>query len=456
MDYNLIVIGGGPAGYTAAIKAAQLGLKVVLIEKSYLGGTCLNRGCIPTKALLHSSGMYYDMLTAEKYGVVADNLKFDYDKAYQHKDNVVEKLVKGIEQLIKANKITLILENGILIDSNNVLAGGEKYCADNIIIATGSVPSSVPIKGIEQAINSDDVLSRPITSETIAIIGGGVIGVEFATMLAQTGKEVYLFEALPRIIPMMSEAQAKGLTMSLKKLKIKVNADTFIDEIAKCDTGYELKYSTKGKAKIITVGEVISCTGRKAYTKGLNLEEVGIELDKGNIVVDSRFRTSVPNIYAVGDVIGGIQLAHMAAAEAIVAVENICGKKPSINLDYVPSCIYTTPEIASIGITQEQCENRQIEVGKFLMGASGKALINGVSSGYAKVIIDVQTDKIIGAELFMDRATDLVSELSIAIVNGMTREEFASVIHPHPTLSESIYESIEDSLGKAIHLLPKI
>lgn len=454
MDYNIIIIGGGPAGYTAAIRAAQEGLKVALIERSSLGGTCLNRGCIPTKALLHSTGKFAELKASEAYGITALNITIDMNKAYAHKDEIISKLVNGVKSLVKANKIDYYEGNGSFVSEKVIAAGTANISGDNIIIATGSIPSSIPVPGIEYTINSDEVLSKPIDGDRIAIIGGGVIGVEFATMLVDSGKTVYVIEALDRLVPMMDADLSNGLTMALKKKKVKIMTSSRLSSIT-YDTVYKIFYQDKTGDKELEVDKVILCTGRRANTEGLGLNNIGITTVKGTIKVDSNYHTGIGNIYAVGDVIGGIQLAHFAAAQGITAVESILKKPHSINLSFVPQCVYTNPEIASIGLTEIECEGRNIEIGKFLMGANGKALINGQSSGFVKTIIDKDTDKIIGAQLLMANATDIIGELALAVSAGITRAEFLKVIHAHPTISEAVYESIEDSEKRSIHMLPR-
>lgn len=453
MDYDIIIIGGGMGGYTAAIKAAHYGLKVALVEQNTIGGTCLNRGCIPTKALLYSSSKFNELRNAEKYGIIYDNLSFDITKAYDYKDNIVNKLINGLKMLIKSNKITCIEGKASFIDNNTIKIDNNTISGENIIIATGSVPSLFPIQGIEYALTSDDVLKGPINGDTIAIIGGGVIGAEFASIFSDIGKKVYIIEAMERLIPMMSKDLSSALNLSLKKKKVKILISSRLNRIEKTDDGYNIYYQNDKGPHNLEIDNVIICTGRKPYTKGLNLEAIGLKTEKDFIIIDDNMRTNLNNIYAIGDVTGKIQLAHYASAQGITAVESILGRKHSVDLDLVPSCIYTNPEIATVGLTEEDCVGRNIEIGKFMMGANGKTLITGQITGFVKIIIDTKTDKIIGAQLFMINATDIISELSIAISKGITRKEFEKVIHPHPTFSEAVYESLEDSKGEAIHMI---
>lgn len=455
MNYNVIVIGGGPGGYTAAIRAAQEGLKVALIEKDLLGGTCLNRGCIPTKALLHSTGKFSEFKASEVYGITADNISFDIRRAYQHKEDVVARLRNGLISLIKANKIEYIKGAGSFVDTHTIRTENGSIKGENIIIATGSLPSTIPVEGIEYAINSDDVLRNPVTEERIAVIGGGVIGVEFATILLDAGKSVHIIEAMDRLIPMMGADLSNALTMSLKKKKCRISTASRLKRIVKKDV-YTIFYEDRTGEKELEVDKVIICTGRRANVEGLNLENVGIQTVKKTIKVDGNMHTGVGNIYAVGDVTGGIQLAHNAAAQGVTAVESILNKPHSVDLALVPSCIYTNPEIAAVGLSEEAACGRKIKTGKFIMGGNGRAVINGQISGFVKTIIDADSDIILGAELFMPNATDIVGELALAISSKIKKEQLLKVIHPHPTFLEAVYESLEDSDNKAIHLLPKI
>ena len=454
MQYDIVVIGGGPGGYTAAIRAAQYNNKVALIEKQSLGGTCLNRGCIPTKSLLHSTSKFNELKTSESYGVLCNNLSFDMNKAYQYKDNIVSKLNKGIESLIKANKIDLYQGNGSFVDNKTVAVGNSVITGTNIIIATGSVPATIPVQGVEYTLNSDDVLMQPVEGEDIVIVGVGVIGVEFANIFSDAGKNVTIIEALDRLIPMMDKDLSQGLTMALKKKKVKIVTSAMLKKIDKSDKLTVIYEDMNGEKQLIC-DNVILCAGRKPNTEGLGLDSIGLEVNRGCIKVDDKLNTVIPNIYAIGDVTGGIQLAHYASAQGMACIDSIMNKPQSVNLNLVPSCIYTSPEIASVGLTESECDGMNVDIGKFMIGANGKSLINGHMSGFVKVIVDKNSDSILGASLIMPHATDLVAELALAISAGVTRQEFIKVIHPHPTFVESIYEAMEDSQGKAIHLMPK-
>jgi dihydrolipoamide dehydrogenase len=447
--YDLIVIGGGPAGYTAAIRASQHGLKTALIEKDKAGGTCLNRGCIPTKALLHSAKVYEEAGNSSAMGISTAGISYDINKAYEYKDNTVARLRKGLLSLFEANNIDYIISEASFIDTETVstVKGGVK--GRNIIIATGSVPATIPVKGIEYALNSDGVLSNPLQGEVFAIIGGGVIGVEFATYLSSIGRSVYLIEAVDRLIPMMSAELSQRLVMSLKKKKVKIFLSAKLNEIIENNGKYTVKFTDKDDKEKI-VDSVICCTGRRANISGLRLENAGLN-PEGALKVNSDMYTGSGRIFAAGDVTGGVQLAHYAAAQGICAVNSILGLPRGVNLNVVPSCIYTHPEIATVG---NVTEDENTATGKYLLGANGRAQIEQLN-GYIKVYSDKRTDVLKGAEIYSPGATDIISEAALAIACKINVGDFIGVIHPHPTFSEGLLESVEDILGKAIHLMPK-
>ena len=447
----MIVLGGGPGGYTGAIRAAKLGKKVALIEKDKVGGTCLNRGCIPTKALLHSGELYYGSKEWENLGINVPSVSLDENKIYEHKESVVSSLREGVKSLLKSNGVTLIEAEGKLTGVNGITAGGKEYTSDYILLATGSVPSSGskerPLIGAEYTLNSDDVLAAPIDAGSIVIIGAGVIAVEFATYYSQIGKDVTLLAPGERIIKMMSKDASVQLAAVLKKQGVKIITGAKIKGINKEHTVF---YETEKGEFTVTCDAVITAIGRKAVLD-IGLENVGLSAEK-SLSVDDNMYTGVAGIYACGDIIGRIQLAHFAAASAITAVESMFGIKHSMDLTVCPSCIYTMPELASVGRKETDIEGAK--VGKFLMGANGKSLIEGVNRGYIKVIAD-SNDKIVGAEVFAVRGTDLIGELALAVSKGLTTHEAASVIHPHPTVMEAVGEAIEDIEGLATHMAPK-
>jgi len=455
--YDLIIIGAGPAGYVSAIRASQLGKSVAIIEKEKLGGTCLNWGCIPTKSLLHSSGLYKKMKESHKWGVIAPEVSVDSQRIYQRKDELVERLQQGIDSLLKANKVEQISGVASFVDATTIsINNQENISAKNILIATGSQPVILNIKGIEHTLTSNEVLTTPIEAQKIAIIGGGVIGVEFASHLLNLGKSVTIYEFRERITPTIDQEISKQLGLTLKKDGAKLKLQTQVKEIIKTEEGtLKVLAQEKNKETAEEFEVVISCIGRKPYTDSLALEKVGINTNRGAIEINDKMQTSIPNIYAVGDVTNKIQLAHFASAQGITAVEHICGVEPTINLNIVPSCIYVSPEIASVGITQEECD-KEVVVGKYAMGGNAKAMIEGLDRGFVKTIFEKDSGRIVGAHIYAAHATDMITELALAIEQGLTHHQIAHLIHPHPTVCESILESVEDSLGSAIHMMPKI
>ena len=465
-EYQLIVIGAGPGGYEAAIRAAQLGLTTALIERREVGGTCLNRGCIPTKAMLHSAQLYREAANFELFGLHTENTSFDWAKVHQRKNDVVVKLRTGIEQLIKANKIDFFNNFASILGKNDVqLDQGEVIRGENILIATGSVPARPPIPGLDlpNVVTGDELLDDPHFTQTdslakeILIIGGGVIGVEFASVFSSFGCHVTIVEAMERILPTMDREISQSLNMVLKKRGVSIHTGAMVEKLEQDENGLVCHFTEKGKAQAVPAQQVLVAIGRRPNTQGLFAEGFEVACERGRIVTDENFRTSVDSIYAIGDVTSKIQLAHMASAQGICAVHTIAGQKPPIDLRYVPGCIYTDPEIASVGITEDEAKQQGIPVkkGKFLMTGNGRSLIDEQERGFIKVLAHQETDVILGAQLMCSRATDIVAELATAIVNGLTCAQLAGVIRPHPTFCEGVTEAVEDVHAMAIHLAPK-
>lgn len=465
-EYQLIVIGAGPGGYEAAIRAAQLGLTTALIERRDVGGTCLNRGCIPTKAMLHSAQLYREAANFELFGLHTENTSFDWAKVHQRKNDVVVKLRTGIEQLIKANKIDFFNNSASILGENDVqLDQGEVIRGENILIATGSVPARPPIPGLDlpNVVTSDELLDDPHFTQAdslakeILIIGGGVIGVEFASVFSSFGCHVTIVEAMERILPTMDREISQSLNMVLKKRGVSIHTGAMVEKLEQDENGPVCHFTEKGKAQAVPAQQVLVAIGRRPNTQGLFAEGFEVACERGRIVTDENFRTSVDSIYAIGDVTSKIQLAHMASAQGICAVHTIAGQKPPIDLRYVPGCIYTDPEIASVGITEDEAKQQGIPVkkGKFLMTGNGRSLIDEQERGFIKVLAHQETDVILGAQLMCSRATDIVAELATAIVNGLTCAQLAGVIRPHPTFCEGVTEAVEDVHAMAIHLAPK-
>lgn len=450
MQFDLAIIGGGPGGYTAAEKAAQAGLQVVLFEQEDLGGTCLNRGCMPTKALLHSAETFAALGHAEALGIQAQGIGYDFGAMHRRKDAVVTALRQGVEKLMKSNKVTVVQGQACIEAAGLIRCQGEAYEGKDIIIATGSQVSYPPIPGIDLpgVWNSRDILEGGGQDfQSLVIVGGGVVGVECAALYRCLGCTVTVLEAADHILPFMDKEIAQRLTMILKKQGVSVEAKASVQKIEGTPGEMRVTYvDKKGAEHTVSAQGVLAAAGRKANIEGLFGPDFSLELERGAIVGDADGRTSVPHVYVIGDAKArNIQLAHVASAQGENAVAVILGKKPPLDLSVVPSCVYTNPEIASVGLTEEGAKAQEIPVktGKYLTGANGKCLIEGTESGYVKLVTDRDSGKLLGAQLVCPRATDLVGELALAIQKGLTAEELAEVIHPHPTFSEMLYGAAE-------------
>lgn len=461
-DFNVLVLGAGPGGYVCAIKCAQLGLKTAVVEERDVGGTCLNRGCIPTKSLLHSAEIYEEAGKAAAYGVKLENLSFDFPKIEEKKAEVVLKLRTGVEGLFKANKIELIRGKGTILGTGRVQVGEELYTADHIVIATGSVPARPGIPGLdsEGVVTSDELLeSTTEFDDSLVIIGGGVIGVEFASVYAAFGCKVTIVEALPRLLARMDEDISKNLAMLLKRKGVKVCCDSLVKEVVRNEDGtLTVRYESKGKPAEATGKKVLCAIGRRPNTGNLCGEGVVLENVKGRLTVNDRFETSLPGVYAIGDASSAVQLAHVASAQGIYLAELLAGKEPEGNLALIPSCVYTSPEIASVGLTEEEAAEAgyKVKTDKVMMHSNGKTIIVGGERGFMKLISDSETGKILGAHLMCERATDMISEFTSAMAGGLTVGEMAGVMRPHPTFNEAISELFETAKdGVSIHTAPQ-
>ena len=462
-QYQLIVIGAGPGGYEAAIRAAQLGLKTAVIENRDIGGTCLNRGCIPTKALLHSAGLYRGVKEFESVGLKAEGVSFDISKVHVRKNEVITQMRSGIEQLIEANKIDVYRGTGTITGEHDVVVdtedGKTELTADNILVATGSVPSRPPIPGLDlpNVGTSDEFLFlEDKLYDNVLIIGGGVIGVEFASIYQSFGCHVTIVEAMDRILPPMDKEISRNLDMILKKRGVKIYTGAMVSKIEEIGNGLSCHFTRKGKEEVVEADGILVSIGRRPNTQGLFAEGFEVEMERGRIITDDEFKTSIPSIRAIGDVTAKIQLAHMASAQGICAVEMIAGEEPSIDLNVVPGCVYTDPEIATVGMTEDEAKAAGIAVrkGKYIMFGNGKTVIEQADRGFMKVLFDKETDVILGAQLMCCRATDMISELATAIVNKLTSADLGKVIRPHPTFTEAVTEAVESAHGRAILLAP--
>ncbi len=460
-EIDVVIIGGGPGGYVAAIKAAHLGLKAVLVEKDKLGGVCLNKGCIPTKALVSTAELLNHIQKAGEFGIQVKDYSIDFTAIMKRKDLITRRLSSGVEQLMKANQVRVVKGEGQIVEPGKVEitdTAGEKEVikTKNIIIATGSKVMKLPIPGIdsEGVITSDDALSLSELPSRMLIIGGGVVGIEFAGIFKALGVEVTVVEMLPRILLPIDEEIARRLTQILKRKGIEILTNCKVKEIKKANQNLEVLVSTTDGEKKLETEKVLLAAGRVPELGNIDVQRLGIELDGKAIKVDEKMRTNIPGIHAVGDVVGKIMLAHVASREGIVAVENISGKEVLMDYKVVPNCVFSMPEVASVGLTEEEArkENDNIKVSKFPFMANGKALSMGETEGMVKIIADADTFELLGLHILGVHASDLIAEGTLALSMEATAFEIVNTIHAHPTLAEAIAEAAEGILGKPIHL----
>jgi dihydrolipoamide dehydrogenase len=460
-EFDLIIIGSGPGGYVAGIRAGQLGMKVAVVEKDpRVGGTCTLRGCIPTKALLHTAAVLDEIRHADGLGITVAEPKLDIDKAQDRKQKVVDSNSKGIDFLFKKNKVTTLRGFGRVTGPNEVEVEGAEgkvsYGAKNIIIATGSVPRDVPIAPVdgERILNSDHILELRRVPASLAVLGAGAVGTEFASIYASFGTKVTLIEMLPRILPIEDEECSAELQKALRKRGLDVMTGTKMASVEKTDGGVRLRLEG-GKKDVVEAEMLLVAIGRRPVTENVGLEALGIQLERGYVHVNPLMQTAVPSIYAIGDVINTPWLAHVASAEGILAVEHMAGLqvKP-LNYDRVPSCTYCDPEVASVGLTEAKARERgyDVAVGKFPFSALGKARIVGKTEGFVKVVRDKKYDEILGVHIVGVHATDLIAEACVALQMEGTDEELLRTMHAHPTLSEAVMEAAHAAHGAAIHI----
>lgn len=447
-QYDLIVIGGGPGGYVPAIRAAKEGLRTAVVEQDALGGTCLNRGCIPTKTLLHTAELYEAMQHCEGIGIHAEGVSLSMETLKARKEQVTDELRKGIEASFKKLKITQLRGTGTIVSAHEVLIDGKECCsAEHILIAAGSRPGRVPIPGLELPgiLDSDRLLERAEAPFAhLIIIGGGVIGLEFASLYQALGSKVTVLEAMDRLLGNLDREFGQSMKMLLKKRGADVHTSASVQKIEKDGSLFTCTFAEKEQVQTVTGDGVLVAVGRKPCTEGLFAEGVRVEMERGRIVVNKQFQTSVPSIYAVGDVIGGIQLAHMASAEGLHAVAHMTGKTAEVRLDLVPSCVYTNPELASVGITADEAKKQGVPAKsvKYPMSANGKSVLSNQERGFIKVVYREEDHRVLGAQLMCARATDLVSFFTAAIANELTVEDLRKTMFPHPTFSEGIGEAL--------------
>lgn len=455
---KIVVIGGGPGGYVAALKAAMLGADVTVVEKGKVGGTCLNVGCIPTKALLACSDVLNTVKEAKKFGINFEaDVKADFEAIMQRKEKVVTNLVKGIEYLLENRSVKLVRGLGRLVSNKEVEVTKEdgtkeSIPADKIIIATGSipvVPRFLPYDG-KNVMTSDEVLNLKEQPKSMIVVGGGVIGCEIGQFLSRLGTEVKIVEMLPQLLPLEDEDTAKILQRSFKQGKIKFFVG---DGISTVEVGEGNVVATLQSGKKVEAEKMLVAIGRRPYTDGLGLEELGIQADRGKVIVNEYLETNIEGIYAIGDLTISPDLAHVASRQGMVAVENaILDKKKKMSYKAVPGCVFTEPEVASVGMKEKQAKEAGInyKVGKFDFRGLGKAQAMGKLQGFVKVITD-ERDVIIGAAIIGERAADMLGELTVACELGLTAEQVGEVIHPHPTLCEGIMEALHDVHKQCVH-----
>lgn len=469
-EYDLVIIGSGPGGYVSAIRASQLGLKTAIVEKNKLGGTCLHSGCIPTKTLLKSAEVYRTIKESDQYGIASQVIGIDFSKIQNRKNDVIDNLHQGIQYLMKKEKVDVYHGTGRILGPSifspmpgtvsvelEEKSDNEMLIPKNVLIATGSRPKK--LEGIEFdgeiILSSDDCLNMERLPNSMLIIGGGVIGVEWASMLADLDVDVTIVEYAERLIPSEDEEISKELANSLKEKGVQVltNAKVLAETLKKSNR-VKIQVEIGHERKELEADKVLLSVGRIANTNDLGLENTDIELHDGKIRVNDFYQTKESHIYAIGDCIGGIQLAHVASREGIIAVEHMAGLNPTtLNERQVPKCIYSSPEVASIGLTEQKAKDLgySIKVGKFPFKAIGKALVNGKTDGFVKMIADKKTDDLLGVHLIGSNVTELISEASLATLLDATPWEIAEAIHPHPTLSEIFAEVSMAVDGKAIH-----
>ena len=433
MDHELLILGAGPGGYEAAIRAAQLGLNVGLIERDAVGGTCLNRGCIPTKTLLHAAGPGADVAALGA-----------------RKEQVVSTLRQGVEGLLKKRRVTVYRGTGVLTDAHTIEVDGQAVTGEKLLLAPGSRPALPPVEGIERALTSDDLLREPRPLDSLLILGGGVIGVEMAAFYAATGTKVTIVEAQERLLPQMDREISQNLQMIFKRQGLGVHTRVLARRIVEGGEGVVMELDG---GETLTASAVLAAVGRRPNTDGLWAPGVALEMDRAFIRINERFETSLPGVYAIGDAIGGMMLAHAASAQGLTVVHAIAGEEAPLCLDAIPACVYVSPEIACVGLTQADCQQRGIEakVGKALMGANGRTLIANGQRGFIKVVVDAQDGRVLGAQLMCERATDMIDSFTVAIANGMTAKQLMRAVRPHPTFLEAVGEALDALEGRAIH-----
>lgn len=461
MKFDVIVIGSGPGGYVAAIRAAQLGLKTAIVEKENLGGVCLNWGCIPTKALLKSAQVFEYINHSEDYGITVKDAKADFNGMVSRSRNVADGMSKGIQFLMKKNKITVLEGYGKLAGKGKVEVenGGKKEIneADHIILATGARSRQLPNIKIDgkKIIGYREAMTLDKQPKSMVVIGSGAIGIEFAYFYKTIGTDVTVVEFMPNILPVEDKDVSKGLEKIYKKQGMKIMTESSVESVDTSGSGCKVTVKTKKGTEVIECDIVLSAVGIETNIENIGLDENGVKHEKGKVLVDEMYRTNVPGVYAIGDIVAGPALAHVASAEGIICVENIAGMNPE-GLDYgnIPGCTYCHPEVASVGLTEEQAKEKgyELKIGKFPFSASGKASASGAKEGFVKVIFDAKYGEWLGAHFLGAGVTDMIAEAVVARKLETTGHEIIKAVHPHPTMSEAVMEAAAAAYGEVIHL----
>ncbi|ADH99115.1 dihydrolipoyl dehydrogenase [Salisediminibacterium selenitireducens] len=460
IEVDTLVIGSGPGGYVAAIRAAQLGQKVTIVERENLGGVCLNVGCIPSKALIEAGHRYHDAGNSEDMGISVNEVKLDFSKVQDWKQSVVEKLTGGVEGLLKGNEVDIVKGEAFFVDDSTVRIMDEKtsqtYKFENCIVATGSTPIELPaFKWSDKVMSSTGALGLTEVPEKLVVIGGGYIGVELGSAYANLGSEVTILEGTKQILPGFEKQMSQLVSRRLKKMGVTIKTEAFAQEMEETDTGVKIKAEVKGKEEEFEGDVLLVTVGRKPNTDELGLEQAGVELtDKGLVKIDKQCRTSASHIYAIGDIVEGPALAHKASYEAKVAAEAISGEASEIDYTAIPEVVFSGPELAQVGLTEQAAKDAGYDViaSKFPFQANGRALSLNDSEGFMKMVTRKEDGLVLGVQIAGHNASDMISEACVAIEAGMTAEDLALTIHAHPSLGEITMETAEVALGMPVHI----
>lgn len=460
-DIDVLVIGSGPGGYVAAIRAAQLGKSVAIVEREAIGGVCLNVGCIPSKGLIQAAKQFEMMSSAAEMGIEAEGVKVNFEKVQQWKNGIVNKLTGGVSYLLKGNKITVLQGEAFFTGPDTVSVSneeeGKRYKFNHCIIATGSRPielKSMPFGG--RIISSTGALALEEVPERLVVIGGGYIGIELGQAYAKFGSKVTIIEGTDRILPGFEPEVSRLVQRNLEKLGVEIVTEAMADSVEQTDNDAEVTYTVNGEEHKVTTDYVLVTVGRRPNTDELGLDNIGMKMGEGGLIeIDEQTRTSIPNVYAIGDIVPGYALAHKASYEGKVAAEVIAGLPSAIDYNIIPEVVFSDPEIASVGLNETEAKEQGIDVkvGKFNYSANGRALTMNVTDGFVKIIADAQDDIVLGVQIVGEEASNLIAEAGLAIEMNATLEDLALTIHAHPTLGEIVMEAAEDALDKAIHQL---